>query len=172
MPDRIGTATSISKRWRTSRGSAIVELALSLPLLVTLLVGTADFGRVFYMSIQLTAAARAGAQFGAQSSSNSSDSASIRTAAATAAPNIGLAANSIDIPDAGQYPMCASDDTSGATFTPQASPATCSSSCSGSGHMVCYVKVTTTKNFTTISSFVPGVPHTMTISRTAYQVVN
>jgi Flp pilus assembly protein TadG len=164
---------SLSGRWRRNRGVAMVELALSLPVLVTVLVGGADFGRAFYTAIQLVAASRAGAAYGAHSAANSSDSSGIRVAAAYAAPNISLTANSTDIPDAGQYPVCASDDTGTATFTPQASPATCSSACPGStDHMLCFVKVTTTKAFTMISSYIPGVPRTIMITRTAYQIVS
>src|SRR5260221_3845737 len=43
------------------RGSALVELAIALPLLVAVLVGTTDFARVFYLATELTNAARAGA---------------------------------------------------------------------------------------------------------------
>jgi Flp pilus assembly protein TadG len=163
----------MSQRWRRDRGAAMVELALSLPLLVLVLVGAADFGRAFYTAIELVAASRAGAAFGAHSAANSSDSSGIRIAAATAAPNIGLEATAAAIPDAGQYPVCASNDTGTAIFTPQASPATCSSACSGStDHMVCFVKVTTTKAFTLISSYAPGVPRTILLTRTAYQIVS
>ena len=49
---------------RSERGSALVELAVTLPLLVLLVVGVADLARVFYVSMALTNAARAGAQYG------------------------------------------------------------------------------------------------------------
>jgi len=172
MSDTHRMTRSMSERRRTNRGIALVELTMALPALVLLLVGAADFGRVFYTALELQAAARAGAEYGANNLTNSSDSAGIRTAAATAAPDIGLGANATDIPDAGQYPVCASDDTDTATFTPQASPATCASTCAGStAHMLCFVKVTTTKSFTTISNYLPAVPKTITITRTAYQAV-
>jgi Flp pilus assembly protein TadG len=46
------------------RGLAATEFALILPLLVTLVLGTLDFGRFAYYYIAVTNAARAGAAFG------------------------------------------------------------------------------------------------------------
>lgn len=53
-------------RWgfhrRSQRGQSLVEFALMLPLLLVLLLGVADFGRVFAAGITLEAAARNGAE--------------------------------------------------------------------------------------------------------------
>src|SRR5207302_9218043 len=46
------------------RGQAIVETALLLPLLMLLVMGSADLGRVFYYSIAVTNAAREAARQG------------------------------------------------------------------------------------------------------------
>src|SRR5881227_4128209 len=46
------------------RGQAIVETALLLPILMLLVMGTADLGRVFYYSIAVTNAARDAARQG------------------------------------------------------------------------------------------------------------
>src|SRR2546423_6933448 len=46
------------------RGQAIVETALLLPILMLLVMGTADLGRVFYYSIAVTNAAREAARQG------------------------------------------------------------------------------------------------------------
>ena len=62
-------------------GSALVELAVALPLLVLMMVCVVDFGRVFYMGIALTNAARAGAQYGAHNPAQSGDFAGMQTAA-------------------------------------------------------------------------------------------
>lgn len=51
-------------RRRRRRGAAAVEFALVLPLMMTLLLGTVDFGRFAYTHIAVTNAARAGAAFG------------------------------------------------------------------------------------------------------------
>jgi Flp pilus assembly protein TadG len=46
------------------RGAAAAELAILLPLLVLLLLGSVDLGRFAYTYITVTSAARAGAAFG------------------------------------------------------------------------------------------------------------
>lgn len=47
---------------RSTRGQGLVEFALVLPLLMILLLGVADFGRIFSAGITLEAAARDGAE--------------------------------------------------------------------------------------------------------------
>ncbi len=49
---------------RSERGQSAVELAVALPVLVLILMGTLDFGRAFYAYINITNAAREGAQYG------------------------------------------------------------------------------------------------------------
>src|SRR6202040_1418763 len=48
----------------SKKGQAIVETALLLPILMLLVMGTADLGRVFYYSIAVTNAAREAARQG------------------------------------------------------------------------------------------------------------
>ena len=50
----------------SARGQSLVEFALVLPMLLVLLLGLADFGRVFTAGITLEAAARNGAEAAAQ----------------------------------------------------------------------------------------------------------
>jgi Flp pilus assembly protein TadG len=54
---------SLARR-RHRRGATAVEFALVLPLMMTLLLGTVDFGRFAYTHIAVTNAARAGAALG------------------------------------------------------------------------------------------------------------
>jgi PKD repeat protein len=51
---------------RSRRGQSLVEFALLLPLLIVLLLGIADFGRIFAVGITLEAAARNAAEIVAQ----------------------------------------------------------------------------------------------------------
>jgi beta-lactam-binding protein with PASTA domain len=51
---------------RSSRGQALVEFAIVLPLLALLLVMAIDFGRVFFGWVSVTNAARIGADYAAQ----------------------------------------------------------------------------------------------------------
>lgn len=133
-------------------GSALVELAVALPLLVLTLVGTADFARVFYTAIELTNAARAGAQYGASSPGKSGNAANMESTA-TAAVNItGVTAA------AARLCQCATDI---GTFSPTSPANDCTSAvttaCTGGTHRVMTVTVTTEKFFSTIASFI-GIP--------------
>ncbi len=68
------------KRWngvRTLReneqGGALVELALSMPLLTLILMGGVEMAKVAYASIEVSNAASAAVQYGALKSANTSD---------------------------------------------------------------------------------------------------
>lgn len=47
------------------RGAVAVEMAILLPLLLLILVGTMEFGRVFNVQVSMTQAAREGARYAA-----------------------------------------------------------------------------------------------------------
>lgn len=49
-------------RTRRQPAQAIVELAIAMPVLLWFVLGTLDFGRVFYMYVELTNVAREGAR--------------------------------------------------------------------------------------------------------------
>ncbi len=80
---RLSKTMSILKRdmLRKTDGLAAVELALVLPILSLILVGTWDFGRAFQENARLASAARAGAQYGAYSTDNAEDTNGIILAA-------------------------------------------------------------------------------------------
>ena len=54
--------SGVSARLRSERGTAIIETALTLPLLLTIVVGIFEFGRAWQTSQVLTNAAREGAR--------------------------------------------------------------------------------------------------------------
>ena len=58
-----GRSNSDQKKHICPRAQALVEFALLLPLLLVLIIGAMDFGRVFYFKIILTNAAREGANY-------------------------------------------------------------------------------------------------------------
>ena len=62
-------------------GSALIELALSLPLLSIILLGAAEFARLAYASIEVANAAHAGAMYASYSLAASADSGGISNAA-------------------------------------------------------------------------------------------
>ncbi|HUR21462.1 MAG TPA: TadE/TadG family type IV pilus assembly protein [Vicinamibacterales bacterium] len=144
-------------------GGALVELALVLPVLVLVFVGTVDFGRVFYTSQSLVNAARAGVQYGAHTPARSADLAGMKTTAEAATGMTGITAT------ASRLCQCASDS---GTFSPTAGTANdCTTpettSCPG-GHRVVTVTVVTTKSFSTLmAGGLPAFMQTMSLTRTA-----
>ncbi len=146
------------KRVRSERGAALVELAVALPLLLIIMVGTIDFGRAFRTAMIVTNAVRAGAQFGSQNPVNSTN-----TTGMVAAANAVLSANGLSpeplMPSAQTFCQCA---TNSGTFT---NAANCSDPCTG-GHLVVSVIVTAAVRFSLIQPF-PGIPNSVTITRGA-----
>jgi Flp pilus assembly protein TadG len=136
-----------------------VEVAVALPVLVLVLIGTIDFGRVFHVAIQLNNAARAGAQYGAQNVGTSVDTATMETIAMNAA---GPGVSDITAM-ASRTCLCWSDD--GASSSAP-SPNTCTGTCVSPYHMVVTVTVVASRPFTMVASL-PGIPRTQTITRTA-----
>lgn len=66
MSDAVVTSQPDPSASPSRRGQSLVEFALVLPVLLVLLLGIADFGRVFAAGIVLEAAARNGAEAAAQ----------------------------------------------------------------------------------------------------------
>jgi Flp pilus assembly protein TadG len=69
------------------RASSLIECALLLPMVIVLLLGSVDFGRAFYVNLEVAAAAEAGALYGVQ---NPSDTSGMQAAAILDAPDINL----------------------------------------------------------------------------------
>lgn len=72
---------SIGKRRRVTRGQAIVEFALVLPLFTLLLLSASDFARGLSAYIELSNMAREGAHYGSMNEINAADQAGIEQAA-------------------------------------------------------------------------------------------
>jgi Flp pilus assembly protein TadG len=71
--------TALRSRFkRHTRGQSIVELALCTPLLMLIMLGTIDFGRVFFDYIQMRNAVVEGATYGTR---HPADTSGIQTAA-------------------------------------------------------------------------------------------
>ena len=144
---RVATV-EMSEKHRRQAGSAMIEMALAFPLLVLLLAGTADFGRVFYTYVTLANAARTGAQYGSAGAPRTADTDGIRQAALNDA-----------------------QDLSGVTIT---SAKTCQ--CSNGSTVDCastscsplryYVTVTATKTFQTVIPY-PGIPSSTAVTAVA-----
>ena len=65
----------------SEQGAQLLEFALALPILLAMLLGVIDFGRLAYVYIETANAARAGVAYGAQNHVTASDTAGITSAA-------------------------------------------------------------------------------------------
>jgi Flp pilus assembly protein TadG len=141
------TRLTRSRIFTDRRGQSSVELALSIPLLIVLLLASVEFGQIFYTQICVTNAARAGVQYGAQNITTAGDTSAAVQAALADAPNVtGLTAT------ASHFCQCAN----GAASTCLATD------CSGS-HRLLYVQVNTSAPYTPMMSY-PGLPGSLTLT--------
>jgi Flp pilus assembly protein TadG len=88
----------ISRLHRTerSRGQALVEFALIMPLFAVILLGLLDFGRVIYAQNTVSEAAREASRVGSVSpSASASKYTAMRSAAITRSPGLGLTSGDI-----------------------------------------------------------------------------
>lgn len=144
-----------------SRGGALLELALVLPLFSLLIVGAAEFGRMEYFSIEVANAARAGAFYAAQGTAFAADSnlSAIQASARNDAPNL----TSVATLTVTSNTVCQCDDAG--VFTPTGTTESCAaaaSSCLSPGRVIGYVQVNTSAPVSTIFSL-PGLPSSITV---------
>ncbi len=132
-------------------GSSLVELALLTPLFLLLLMGGTDFGRAYYLSVELAGAAHAAALYGAQ---DPTDTTGMQAAAQDDAPDVPNL--SVGTPTYGCECSDGSHYSASCTTTP---------SCP-SNTEVYRVNVTVTATYTPLFSW-PGIPSSMTFSSSA-----
>jgi Flp pilus assembly pilin Flp len=135
---------------RSNRGAAAIELAVVLPLLALLAIGVAEFGRLYFTAITVANAARAGAQYGAQSAITSSDFNGMDQAARNDAADLGIIT-----PSSSRFCLC-----------PDGSVPACTGTCAGYGVPEVFVQTSASKMVTFLMRY-PGLPSTITVSRTA-----
>ena len=131
-------------------GSALVELALSLPMLCLILLGAAEFARVAYASIEVTNAAHAAAIYAASRSGTTTD---FTNTSGTYSGGIVNAATADAHISCGGSPISVTDVALSCTCTnPAYNPANCSD------NQTCYTNnsgMITTVTVTTQCTFSP-----------------
>ncbi len=134
---------------QSERGSALVEVAVTLPVLLLLLVGVIDIGRGYYFALEVSDAAEAGALYG---SLNTSDTAGMRSAATLDAPDLpgGLTTNTASS-------GCECPDGSGIVSGCASPPGACSTT------YVRYVQVNTAYTYHPMLPY-PGIPATYSLT--------
>jgi Flp pilus assembly protein TadG len=138
--------------FRRDTGASLVEFALMLPLFLLLTFGAVDFGRAFYLAIEVAGGARAGASYGSQ---NPNDTSGIQTSAQNAAPDV----PSLSVPT----PTYGCECPDGTNYS-----ASCSvtPTCTGGLNYVYRVNVTVTGTYSPLIPW-PGIPPSISLSSSA-----
>lgn len=147
--------SSIPKSARNQRGSALVELALILPLILLLFMGIIDLGRAFFYSNTVARAAEAGALYGAQ---NPTDTTGMIDASDQAMSAAFATAQDVSGVNSSAVYGCECSDGTG-----QSASCTVTPSCTA--NQVYYVTVTSNATYKTLVPW-PGIPSSISMSST------
>jgi Flp pilus assembly protein TadG len=142
-------------------GSALVELALSLPMLCIILLGASEFARIAYAAIEVTNAAHSAAVYAAQSQAAVADTTGITNAANSDSLNLGTV--SISTPTT----SCTCSNTS---YT----PTSCSDNTTCQNHHASMITAVTIQASTTFTPMVtvPGFKPTIFLQGKSTEVVS
>ena len=141
-----------TRRERTGEaGQALIELALTMPLLILFLAGALEFGEVAFISIQLSNAAKAAAQYGAQNANTAVDQAGMQAVAQKEV----TAVNPVTVTLGAPTCSCSSPDTATPSFSCTDAPST---SCASPSHIVQTLTISVSGPFKP-GFFVPGFSH-------------
>ncbi|MFZ0882548.1 MAG: TadE/TadG family type IV pilus assembly protein [Candidatus Acidiferrales bacterium] len=153
--------------WSQS-GQTLMEAALLVPVLLAVLIGGIELGRYAYISILVGNAATAGAQYGAESLPQSVATTDIKKAAGNDFRNNGQNVSTLTVTST---TSCGCDN-AGTTTPAACSPASNSAAGTcGAGHWTVMVSVTAAGTFQSLFNY-PGIPPTITISKTSTLRVN
>lgn len=122
MRERKGSACGRAKAALAREdGQALIELYFSLALMVILLIGAVEFGKLAYMAIEISDAAKAAAQYGSQSLVTGADTTGIQLVAQRNAPEVNAFCSNFTITPSTTC-ACVTGGTAGSTVA-------CSSTC-------------------------------------------
>lgn len=170
----------LSRFSRSDSGQSILEVAIVAPVLVLLLAGTYDIGRYLYAGIEIANAARAGVQYGAQNLVAANQYGGIISAVTGDAPEMHLQTSTApsDVRSGPQANPSTDPPTSFLVCACDSTPATLGN-CTGGSAVTCgandrvdtFVQVIVSHSFTPTFNL-PGLPSSITITRTAIQELN
>jgi Flp pilus assembly protein TadG len=153
----------ITKFMRGEAGQSLVEIALTLPMLIALLVGAAEFASIAYVAIEVSNAAKAAVAYGAQSPTTVADTTGIQNAAILDANNITLTSSNVTVSTAG---VCSS----GAACTGANSTCTNTDCQTNAGdHIETILTVGTSYTYKPVIH-IPGLPASYTLRGHATQI--
>ena len=146
-------------------GSALVEAALTLPLLVSMLLGVVELGRVTYIAIETSNAAKAAVQYGAQNSMTAIDQAGMEKVAQLEASGLASKNVNLSISTTGDCSCSSPDTDSVKPFDCHNAPP---DSCPSPSHIEQTITATVTASFDPVITL-PGIPTPFTLTGKAVQ---
>lgn len=139
----------------------MVELAITLPVMLMLSVAAADFSRLFWESTVIAEASATGARYGGRNNRTAAEDSQMQTLTGNATRDVSSTVTT-------STRVCFCPDGNGGL----GASANCyTGSCPNYGMPRAYVKVDTTKTFSTMGYF-PGVPQNVPISLKGYMRVH
>lgn len=141
----------IRRLYAQRRANAAIEMALIAPVLILMLVGTADYGTAIYRRMQVQHAAQAGADFAMRNGFNAP---AITATVTGATAFVGLTATP------------APAETCGCATAAAVTPAVCGATCAGGAVAGTYIAVSAQGTYTTIVPY-PGMPTSFTFASTS-----
>ena len=158
------------RRFQDDNGAALVELALTAPLFILLMLGGIELGRIAYYAIEIQNAARAGASYGSTNIGNAANTTTTQQAAKNDAPDI----SDLVVVTPGRTCVCETYNasTGTASFNPSSGTVDCGASIITSctvensttlQSVVGYVTVSTQANISPIVQ-IPSLPSTYTLN--------
>lgn len=162
----------MKRRFRDETGAALVEMALTAPLFILLMLGGIELGRIAYYAIEIQNAARAGASYGAVNIGNAANTSNIQQASKNDAPDI----SNLVVVTPGRTCVCETYNasTGTASFNPSSGTTSCDitnliiSSCKVENtttiqSVVSYITVSTQATITPIVQ-IPALPNSYTLN--------
>ncbi|MDA1312626.1 MAG: pilus assembly protein [Acidobacteria bacterium] len=144
------------------RGAAVIDLALSFPLIFLMAIGTADFGRFFFHGMTVVASSNAGAIFGQKSHASIVDSNGMESMATNSATDVDAITATAEM-----YCDCPDSPASGPFDTANVIDCGLTTCPNGYGIPRVFVRTRVVHNFTTLGPY-PGIPETTAISQAGY----
>lgn len=142
------------------RGNAAVEMAVAVPVILAMVLGAIDFGRVHLEAMVVKNASTTGSFYGAQSVQYSNDSNGIRAAATSEARAIDGFSVTNDI-------LCQCLNANGDYNSGETQASCGDANCGGYGPPRVYVRTRSQKTFSTLGWY-PGVPQTTAMDMTGW----
>ena len=160
MSNERGNAMTAKTIRNSQQGNAAVELAVCAPLLMAMVLGAIDFGRIHLEAMVVKNASAIGSFYGAQSVQYAADSAGIQTAANSEASGIDGYSVTNDI-------VCECLNGNG-DYDSGVTQASCSqAACGAYGVPRVYVRTRSQKTFSTLGWY-PGVPQSTQMDMTGW----